>query len=611
MPRITSASSIAAVALALSAGAAPPAMAQCSVFRTGMPDFDQQRSALPNDGRMYCVPTATANALAYISNHGYPGVFGGPRDWQSAGEYGFVNTHLILLGALMRTDPQEGTGMAGWRDAARAYTNNEPGFVVGSVHASEYVGINPLAMANHMRIGSIVMPVMGWYVERDTHYWERTGGHMVTMWGGTSLCGAPQDMRLIYRDPANDGALFAQGDFATTTTAFSIDPLDRFKYQGGTTYYPRLMYQLDANGGFLDGFGFILPAFGLTTDPITQDIEMHIPLPLTDDPGPKVFPFEQLPEFTSVISMAPGLLPTQHFVITQPDRVRQGTLHLVDAMEGKMEAIDSMTAPRCLATGRHGEVYVAAGGDLLRYVPAEGGGYTVEGKLALPAPADAMVYDDRVDEMVVLCQSTRRLLRVGRHLQLLRNDAIPAGVALDGDGSVLVNPEDGGEWIACSGSPSLTRFGRDPFSGRLLVAQDLRLEGVSAPHAAQFGDDGVLYVVQDHRVRAFEKIDDTTWGRAGGPLDGMRTGNVFAVGRGRTNYDPALMDDANVLPPDIGPGELDCLADLDHDGALTVFDFLAFQNLFAAGSTTADFDHDGELTIFDFLAYQNLFAGGC
>jgi hypothetical protein len=54
-----------------------------------------------------------------------------------------------------------------------------------------------------------------------------------------------------------------------------------------------------------------------------------------------------------------------------------------------------------------------------------------------------------------------------------------------------------------------------------------------------------------------------------------------------------------------------CAADLDGDAELTLFDFLAFQNLFDAGDLTADFDGDGELTIFDFLEFQNLFDAGC
>ncbi|GIW74586.1 MAG: hypothetical protein KatS3mg103_1108 [Phycisphaerales bacterium] len=54
-----------------------------------------------------------------------------------------------------------------------------------------------------------------------------------------------------------------------------------------------------------------------------------------------------------------------------------------------------------------------------------------------------------------------------------------------------------------------------------------------------------------------------------------------------------------------------CVVDLDGDGALTAFDFLAFQNLFDAGDPLADLDGDGLLTLLDFLAFQNLFDAGC
>jgi hypothetical protein len=58
-------------------------------------------------------------------------------------------------------------------------------------------------------------------------------------------------------------------------------------------------------------------------------------------------------------------------------------------------------------------------------------------------------------------------------------------------------------------------------------------------------------------------------------------------------------------------GQADCPADLDGDGALTIFDFLEFQNLFSAGDPAADFDGDGALTLFDFLEFQNQFGMGC
>ena len=54
-----------------------------------------------------------------------------------------------------------------------------------------------------------------------------------------------------------------------------------------------------------------------------------------------------------------------------------------------------------------------------------------------------------------------------------------------------------------------------------------------------------------------------------------------------------------------------CYADFDGDGELTIFDFLAYQNAFAASDPAADCDGDGSLTIFDFLCFQNEFAAGC
>jgi|GEM_PF-4988185 len=54
-----------------------------------------------------------------------------------------------------------------------------------------------------------------------------------------------------------------------------------------------------------------------------------------------------------------------------------------------------------------------------------------------------------------------------------------------------------------------------------------------------------------------------------------------------------------------------CRADVDRDGDLTLFDFLAFQNAFDAGDLLADFDGDGVLTLFDFLVFRNEFDAGC
>lgn len=87
-------------------------------------------------------------------------------------------------------------------------------------------------------------------------------------------------------------------------------------------------------------------------------------------------------------------------------------------------------------------------------------------------------------------------------------------------------------------------------------------------------------------------LDDIVLGGPGLGRDGDGPGAVYVVFGGA-----------------LGPPA--CPADIDRDGVLTVLDFLAYQNLFAAGDVRADLDGDGALTLLDFLAYQNLFAAGC
>jgi hypothetical protein len=54
-----------------------------------------------------------------------------------------------------------------------------------------------------------------------------------------------------------------------------------------------------------------------------------------------------------------------------------------------------------------------------------------------------------------------------------------------------------------------------------------------------------------------------------------------------------------------------CPADLDGSGALDLFDFLAFVNLFNAHDPKADCDGDSAHTLSDFNCFVALFNAGC
>jgi hypothetical protein len=51
---------------------------------------------------------------------------------------------------------------------------------------------------------------------------------------------------------------------------------------------------------------------------------------------------------------------------------------------------------------------------------------------------------------------------------------------------------------------------------------------------------------------------------------------------------------------------------VNGDGVLDILDFVAFQQAFVAGDSSADCDGDGELSNpLDFVCFQRAFAAGC
>jgi hypothetical protein len=81
----------------------------------------------------------------------------------------------------------------------------------------------------------------------------------------------------------------------------------------------------------------------------------------------------------------------------------------------------------------------------------------------------------------------------------------------------------------------------------------------------------------------------------------LYAGEPASLGHSGMYYDDVTLEQA---------GD-DCYADCDESGELDFFDFLCFQNAFAAGEPYADCDSSGSLDFFDFLCFQNEFAAGC
>jgi hypothetical protein len=125
---------------------------------------------------------------------------------------------------------------------------------------------------------------------------------------------------------------------------------------------------------------------------------------------------------------------------------------------------------------------------------------------------------------------------------------------------------------------------------------------------------GQFETVDGAVVNNIARWDGARWSPMGAGTNGrvaalaVSTNGTLFVGGHFTAVDGAVS--AYLARWDCAPPP-DCYADCDGSGDLDFFDFLCFQNRFAAGSAEADCDARGGLDFFDFLCFQNAFAAGC
>jgi hypothetical protein len=107
---------------------------------------------------------------------------------------------------------------------------------------------------------------------------------------------------------------------------------------------------------------------------------------------------------------------------------------------------------------------------------------------------------------------------------------------------------------------------------------------------------------QYHQTRSHKPVD---WYLAGGAAGGLPAPTAVSVESSLDASGEAVfaMDDFGG-----GPTAYYAYSDCNHDGTLDFFDYLCFQEAFAAGASWADCNASGEIDFFDFLCFQDCFA---
>lgn len=558
-----------------------------------MPDFDQKRNALPNDGKMYCIPTSGSNVLTYAARHGYPGLPVPDETvwhWQSHAHYGDSTSIIAGVAAAMGTHPQDGTKGSTGHAALKALMGQE-GLLVGrqALSGGDTPRFGDLA---DVALGeALVIPIVGWYVRFESAD-VRTGGHAVV---ASKIQRSGSFRQIAVRDPGRDSAfpedLDHQGAFSTEK--YTVDA--RLTRPGGDS--PRMMDVfsglgfVDENGNekiaILDGFYFIAPLQGWTTAP--NGLVFHV--------KPKAFSWDSAEILTQVptgldafvFDIAIHPMKLDPFLMTDATDEQPSSIWKLNRNLQAAELLLELTQGVDMTFSRHRRLYVLDG-VFLRCFNIDGDEPVEETNVR--RFGTRVEYDDVHDRVIVYNAPTRSLISYSPDLDDARTYPLDPDIALGPDPSMSVSPADGRVWITSPDSTCL--YGVALHDDGTTDTEWACPAGLESPSGLQSTDDDHLLVISGGTMTEYLRNRHGTWVRDPSSLfdgiDGLGDRVPLALARSRTNFD-ASMDDPiwnNELPPEGPAGTPDCRADVNLDGQVDFADILAV--LSAWGTDDADAD---------------------
>ncbi len=626
--------------------------------RIGVPDQDQRRVGLPNDGACYCAPTSYVNMMIYIANYGYPQVEPGPGVYTGYENYYTVTQILENLGAAASISPggadpdDPDCNGDGFADGSDGECGNLPcGGSVTNVHNAfvdfGYYGgaeddlvfiakaLDPNAPAMSFNSlaamainGAIIEVCFGRYspvgeTSGGTTIYRRGGGHCVTMNG---IDREFLDMTLSVRDPASDeGDIFGPSPYATTVwdiTNLAVlvttdDPDEGPIVNTVLKLLPAINEPHDDGKKRLVDFYFaIKPKSGV----FWKDLSVINDLPLSAGFGP-------LPE-PHPAPNAPilDLVQDEHgigwFVLSGAAGAATQLLK-IDPIADETLTLGMTTATQ-LVLNRFDDLYS------LSQTPPQIERRLSDGTFVGSAPIAglprAIACDDLRDLILVVVPGTSgfggSIIGYPRSLGLdgapVRTWPIHSAVNFGPLGSALrasVSPVDGRLWVASEATDQAIAFNL-PLEPRGPVGIAESLGGFGALTSIDFDDSGRMYTVDGGSVEVYERSAAGGW-QAGdaSAFANQEIGSRLRISKSRSNHDPALHEtdswrnlDTSELEQ-MGPSIPDCVGDINADGLVDASDLAILLGAWG-GPGAGDLDFSGSINAEDLAILLGAW-GGC
>ena len=616
---------VASLAGFFASGAA--AFAQCSWSITDVPDFDQRRLAatgipgLPNNGNMYCVPTAAVNWFAYFANRGLEQTLtlDGPRDWESNAEYNRVTGVIELMGTFMATSAQGGTKGQGTNGAAfysSLFTGGDVTVVSHSMYGEAGAPTRGDLLAA-FALGGHIMGVYGAY--QTPQGGQRVGGHAFSITGMIDNgCGFAPIM--LFRDPADDSANTTQHSFRTSMAA--ITPVtSAFVSSSGQNVYLGTALRMDVTEpsvNFLDEIKIFFPTAGFFAgNSEVPTLKVVRPVRPSGSQAPATVNFATPTGLGTILDGAIG--PTQlsnYYLAARTGLQPSGVWRLNPESGVSTRVTTGHVNPAAICISRFNELYVLDGDTIDRYdlatTPA-----TLLNSWTPSLQPEGIAYDDKNDTIVVLTEKppigSRRVLAFPRSMSGFGTNRV-LGVTVSGSGFIVPDHEEGSAfWVGGTQSGVLYRVAFSAATGEL-EQTDAIIHVNGVPETLNVLDSGrIVYAVNNSLVER-EKNSQGNWV----PVPNSRwagratTGRV-AIARSRHNWLDSMEhpDFNNLANPTVYPFQPDCYADCNEDGVLNLADFGCFTTKFALKDFYADCNRDGTRNLSDFGCFTTKFALGC
>ncbi len=581
-----------------------------------MPDLDQNRAGLGNNGKCFCVPTSTMNALIYIANHGFPQVDPGPGFWDDPGLYNLATAYIDTMGSPAFMDinwgepPRDnscGATASGGFSGLKKWLDPHGIFIVGDQASVFEYTPGFTFIAKSMINGSVGTLSYGKYqVQGDIKgipVVRRVGGHVMTP---VKFKADVNGRTLWVRDPddgdndINTQTPFNMSRMFTVTTMLVLE-VDENDNPLGLKSMDHLFTTIDqgvVKHRFIDGHRWIRLTQGYT---LTSNGHIILTFP-PGDQDPLSTPS---PSGNEILSMAPDMNGHDYYVVSAGSAGGPNTLHRVNTISGEVTIADTVIDAGPVTTSAD-SIYVKCGTGVVCIPSHE---YPRGGFLTTPPhPFEAMAYDDAAREVLLLSTTAFKLMRYADLATTPTILDIPSVVALGANPRMAVNPADGKVWVSSDASSTLYGLSEAAGGGPMLV-EFLNHPLIVGPGGLDFDDRGHLFVATGGAIVELEAIVGGGWQPVAAPLFGTAgASGLLHVARSRTNAttrhdSPAWLNIPHGERVVIGELVPDCYADLDGDGQVGIFEFLAV--LAAWGpcddDCPADLDHDGEVGINEFL----------